>query len=235
MNPSRSLHLAAWVAYAVVGILHLGSLVSDLGALQRATQPLFAPLLLVALLSAAPRLSRSTRFVVLGLLSAWAGDTLGQLAPAAVQQLAVIFFLITLICYSIAMAPLWRRSRDGLRMALAIPYGAVVVGLFLACADGAGSSLPLFAAYAVALATMAFLSAGGNAFTWTGGTLFLVSSSVLAMEWFLPGAAIAYSTVWVMVTYIVGQALIIGGIVLLLPERRWTAHAPGAALVIVES
>jgi uncharacterized membrane protein YhhN len=110
-----------------------------------------------------------------------------------------------------------------------------VIGLFVACADGAGPLLPVVAAYALALATMAFLSAGGNGLTWTGGTLFLLSSSLLGMDWFLPGASIAFSTELVMLTYLVGHALLIAGMVRAMPRHRWSVAAPGAALVILES
>ncbi|WP_010533677.1 lysoplasmalogenase family protein [Brachybacterium squillarum] len=235
MSPSRSAVTALWVAYAVIGVTHLGAILGDLAVLQRTTQMMLAPVLLAALLTAAPRLTRITTFMAIGLISATAGDSLSQVAPEAVQQISAEFFLLAIICYSVALMPLWRTNRDPLRLALAIPYGAVVIGLFLACADGAGPLLPLVAAYAIALATMAFLSSGGNGMTWTGGTLFLLSSSVLAMTWFLPGASIGYSTVWVMFTYIVGQAMLVGGVIQLLPERRWELQPEEPpVLVIVE-
>src|SRR5699024_2856315 len=84
--------------------------------------------------AAAPRLSRTTPLLGGGLRWAWAGDTLGQLLPGAVQTATVAGFLGALIFYAAALAPLWARSRDAMRIALAIPYGAVVVGLFVACA-----------------------------------------------------------------------------------------------------
>lgn len=235
MPPIRSVHLALWGAYALTAALNVGGVLAEADMLKRLTQPLFAPLLLAVLLTAASHRSRTTSFLVAGLLCAWAGDTLGQLLPQAVQLVTVLGFLGALVFYSLALAPLWARSRDAMRIALAIPYGAVVVGLFVACADGAGSLLVVVAAYALALAAMAFLSAGGNGLTWTGGTLFLLSSSLLAMDWFLPGASIAYSTALVMLTYTVGHGLLIAGMIRLMPRHRWTACSPGAALVIVES
>lgn len=233
--PIRSVHLALWGAYALTVLVHLGAVLAEAEAVRRATQPLFAPLLMALLLTAVPHRSRTALLLMGGLLCAWTGDTVGQLVPDLAQAVTVGGFLGTLILYSAALAPLWVRSRDALRIALAIPYGGVVIGLFVACADGAGPLLPAVAAYAVALATMAFLSAGGNGLTWCGGTLFLLSSSMLAMDWFLPGASIAFSTELVMLTYTVGQALLIGGMIALLPRHRWTVRSPGAALVIVEN
>ncbi|ASK66313.1 hypothetical protein CFK39_11330 [Brachybacterium avium] len=234
MPPIRSLHLALWAAYALAAAVNIGAVLTDADMLRRLSQPLFAPLLLAVLLTAAPHRSRTTTLLIGGLLCAWAGDTLGQLLPQSAQLVTAAGFLGALIFYAAALAPLWLRTRDGMRIALAIPYGAVVVGLFVACADGAGSLLPVVAAYAVALAVMAFLSAGGNGLTWSGGTLFLLSSSLLAMDWFLPGASIAFSTELVMITYTVGHALLVAGMIRLMPRRRWSACAPGAALVIVE-
>lgn len=235
MPPIRSVHLLLWALYALTVIVHIGAVMMDADLAQRLTQPLFAPLLMVVLLTAAPHRSRTTTLLMGGLLCAWAGDSLGQLIPQGAQLIAVAGFLAALAFYSAALAPLWARSWDAMRIALAIPYGAVVVGLFVACADGAGPLLGVVAAYAVALAVMAFLSAGGNGLTWSGGTLFLLSSSLLAMDWFLPGASIALSTELVMLTYTVGHALLIGGMVRLMPRRRWTVCAPGASLVVVES
>lgn len=234
--PSKlSVHLALWAAYALTVLAHLGALLAGAGGLQRLTQPLFAPLLMAILLSAAPRRTRTTTLLTAGLVCAWGADSLGQLLPGHAHLVTVAGFLGMLICYCAALAPRWARSRDPMRIALAIPYGGVVIGLFVACADGAGPLLPMVAVYAIALAAMAFLAAGGNGLTWTGGTLFLVSSSLLAMDWFLPGASIAFSTELVMLTYTVGQALLIAGMIQAMPQRRWTARAPGgAALVIVE-
>lgn len=236
MPPFRTVHLALWVVYALTVVVHLGTLLTGAEPLQRVSQALFAPILIALLVTAVPRHTRTSTLMLIGLLFTWAGDGLSQLAPESVQLISVLCFLVALLCYSAALAPLWNRRRDPLRIALAIPYGGVVIGLFVACADGAGPLLPAVAAYAIALATMAFLSAGGNGLTWTGGTLFLLSSSMLAMSWFLPGASIAYSAVWVMATYTVGHALLIAGMIRAMPAHRWTpAYRAGAALVIVEN
>lgn len=223
-----------WALYALVAMTHLASMLGGAELLQRATQPMLAPVLLAAVLTAAPRLNRATMLIVLALLCAWVGDTLGQVAPGAMREISVVSFGLALICYAVVLAPLMIRRRDPLRLALAIPYAGVVIGLFVACADGAGPMLPLVGLYALAVAVMAYLSAGGNALTWMGGTLFLLSSSLMAMDWFLPGAAIAHSTVWVMASYMLGQALIVAGLIRTMPAHRWSEPCPGSALVIVE-
>jgi hypothetical protein len=55
------------------------------------------------------------------------------------------------------------------------------------------------------------------------------------MDWFLPGASIDFSTELVMLTYLVGHALLIAGLIRAMPQHRWSVAAPGAALVILES
>lgn len=231
----RSFNRLMWGLYVLTAVVHIGALLQQVDSLARATQPLFAPLLLGALLTAVPMRSRTVSLLSLGLLCAWAGDTLGQVGPQHMQTISALGFLGALTCYALALWPLWLRSRDPLRIMLAIPYGAVVIALFVACADGAGPLLPLVVLYAVALTAMAFLSVGGNAWTWMGGTLFLLSSSLLGMDWFLPGATIAYSTELVMLTYTVGHGLLIAGMIRTLPGRSDGRHcSSGAALVIVE-
>ncbi|MGY5764215.1 lysoplasmalogenase family protein [Brachybacterium sp. DNPG3] len=235
MPSSRTVHTTLWVAYALTALIHVGAIVGGADLLRNSSQTLFAPLLLGILLTAAPRITRSVALLSAGLVCSFIGDTAGQITGAnGAQAVTVLSFLVTLACYAAAMLPVWLRRRDPMRMALAIPYGAVVIGLFVACRDGAAGMLPLVALYAVVLASAAFLAAGINTLTWTGGTLFLLSSSVLAIEWFLPGAALSFSALLVMITYVSAQALLIAGMVRAMPRHRWSAHRPVSSLVIVE-
>src|SRR5699024_7505566 len=189
--PIRTAHATRWVAYALTALIHLGALLAEAELLQRSTQTLFGPLLIGELLTAVPRMSRTVVLILVGLGCATLGDTLSQLNPGAVQQIAAACFLLALFFYAATLLPLWNRNRDPMRIALAIPYGGVVIGLFVALADNAGGMLPLVAAYAVPLATMAFLAAGGNSLTWTDGTLFLLSSAQLVIGKFMPEGPMA--------------------------------------------
>lgn len=234
MPPKRVPQLVLWGTYALVVLIHLGSLVTGTEMVQRVTQPMFGLLLMAIVLVTSQLRHRTVALVTVGLFFAWLGDTLPPFLPNGLRPGAVVMFLVALVLYCVALAPLWARNREPLRLALAIPYAGVVLGLFVACADGAGEMAPLVALYAIVLATMAFLSSGVNVLTWIGGTLFLLSSSLLAMDWFLPGAAILFSTVWVMLTYALGQAFLVAGILRTVPTRECAVPALGAELVIVE-
>ena len=207
MPSPRLAQLTLWAVYALVVAVHLGALLTESSLTQRVTQPLFAPLLIAILLVSAPSRHRTTVLLTAGLFFAWLGDTMPPFLPQVLRPAAVVLFLVALVLYCVALLPLWARNREPLRLALAIPYAGVVIGLFVACADGADEMTLLVAAYATVLATM---------------------------DWFLPGAAIMYSTVWVMLTYALGQALLVAGILRIIPSREHTMQPVGAELVIVE-
>lgn len=237
MSRSRTVVLTAWAAYAVVAAVHLIAMALGADGISRITQPLISPLLLFILLFSARRADRTTVLTAGALLCSWMGDLLPPFVPQLDSRLLpTASFLASLILFSLALAPLWMRNRDPLRYAMAIPYGGIVVGLFLAFARGAGQMLPLLLTYAVMLALMAFLAAGVNTLTWTGGTLFMLSNALLGMVWFLPGAWLPNSAVAVMATYFLGQALLTAGII----QARRASTEPDTvtgpvSLVIVES
>lgn len=231
---SRRTHAAAWAVYIVAAVLHMIALVTNTGALALATKALLAPALIVAVLSALSLTQRMAKRLTFALALAFLADIAPGFTPWAHGATSVLF-LLALVVYAATLAPYWLRELDGLHLLLAIPYGGVVIGLFLACAGGAGSLLPLLVVYALVLAAVAFLSAGVNPLTWIGGTLLLLSSSVLGMSWFLPGAWIPESDLWVMGSYIAGNALLVLGLLRTVPARRWAPQpSSGASLVIIE-
>lgn len=231
----QDLQRVAWIAFALTAIVQLVALWTGLGTVAAATQPLIAPLLLVVLISRTRTSSRTLVLTVVALVLSWCGDTFPKLDPGESRMLAAGLFLAALIVYCVALGPLWWRSRDRYRMLLAIPYGGVVIGLFLACVDGVGPMLPIAVLYALALATTAFFAAGVNSAAWVGGALFLMSSSILAMSWFLPGAWIPHASFFVMLAYIGGQGFLVLGIGQALAETEPAPTHAGATLVILES
>lgn len=200
-------------------------------------KPVAMASLLTAFVAAVRRWSPCLVLTGMGIVLSWVGDTLPAASPDSAQLTTALAFVAALVAYSAALLPLWLRGRDGLRLLLAVPYAGVVVGLFLACAEGAGHLWPAMLVYAIALAATAFLAAGVNGLTWIGGTLFLVSSSVLGIAWFLPGAWVPHAELWVMASYYAAQILLVMGIVrarAAAPAEVDTPGFGGATLLIVE-
>lgn len=222
MPRSQLVHHAAWAVFGVLVTVHVIAMATGAHGVTEVTQPMASPLLLLALLSASARADRTTVLVAGALLCSWCGDLLPLLVPLAEPRLIpAASFLGALVFFCLALAPLWARTRDRMKLVLAIPYGAIVVGLYAAFTKGAAELMPILAPYAVLLALMAFLAAGVNALTWMGGTLFMASNALLGMLWFLPGAWMPHSDEWVMATYFVGQAFLVAGFIRTFPERRW--------------
>lgn len=271
MRGRRRVQQAAWIAYAIVAVTHMGALAADLVALAAWTKALAIPMLLVVVLAApmgrpqafgshdvpapgthillrssatGPRTLCADRLrllMALALVAASLGDSSALLAPGHQMPWLAGFFFVAMLLYIACLAPLWLRAVDLLRVLMIVPYAVILTGLCIICADRVGAWVPLMAAYAVALATVATLSAGVNALTWTGGTLFLLSSSQLAMVWFLPDAAFPGSELVVMLTYYVGHALLVEGLLATMPvlaRRRVEAPSdpllPGAHLIVSE-
>jgi hypothetical protein len=232
VRASRAINIGAWALFAVLTAAHLACLFIDLDGVAEVTQPLLMPTLMLAVVTAS-RLHDRTSLLLLGALGlSWLGDLVPGHTPRP-QAWTSAFFLGAMVLYSVTLFPLWIRSRDALKLLMAVPYAGVVIGLFIACAEGASGLLPLVLLYAVILAATAFLAAGVNAFTWMGGTLFLASSSLLGVSWFLPGAAIPYADAWVMLTYLLGQGLLVLGLLRTVPERRWEPACTGGSSVMV--
>ena len=177
-----------------------------------------------------PSAARLHTITVLALVAASVGDSSALLLPEHQEPMLAGFFFLAMLLYAVAFAPTWWANLDGLRLLLVVPYGGILVGLGIVCADRIGPLMPLMGGYAAALAAVATLSAGVNARTWTGGTLFLLSSSQLAMVWFLPSAAFPGAEIVVMLTYYVGHGLLVAGILQALPtpvkNRAGSARGP---------
>lgn len=234
MNTSRALNTAAWTFYVLAVAVHMTALAVGAEMVQSISQPLLMPALLVVLLSAVPLAGRTVGLLIGVLTFAWLGDLLPQFTTWP-EAATVTFFLVALVLYVVLLAPLWARNRDAFTMMLAVPYAGVVIGLFIACADGAGPLLPLVLLYAIMLALVAFFSAGVNTWTWVGGTLLLASSSVLGISWFLPGAWFPRAELWVMSCYLLAQPLLLIGALRTIPVRRWDPQVRGGSLVVIET
>lgn len=204
------LTLVAISAFLVTVIIHLlGQLFSPHAVITEATQVLLmaflAPVLWVS--TNAPR-SRFVKIALLALFFSWLGDTLPRFLDGDAGFLAMIAgFLLAQICYMIAFWPY--RDRSILkRPVLIAPYVAVAIGLVALCADGAGSLLLPVILYAAVIVGMAILATGLGAYATVGAIIFLVSDALIALRAFADFTLPAHGFI-VMLTYVLGQSLLI--------------------------
>lgn len=235
--PRTLIGIAAWVGFGLFAAANLYGLMAEQTGLCRIAQPLAAAFLLLAFVASVRTWSTTTVLATVGVALAWIGDTLPPHLPVDTRLGSALAFGLAMVAYAAALWPLWLQVRDSLRMLMAVPYAGVVIGLYIACFDGAGDLAVPVLLYAVALAAMAFLAAGVNSLTWVGGTLFLLSSSVLGMSWFLSGAWVPHHEVWIMASYFLGHAFLLAGILRAAPRAPEASALPasgGATLVIVD-
>jgi uncharacterized membrane protein YhhN len=211
----------------VTSAVHLGALLTSSTRLADVSQWFLMPLLaawVLAATSGRPR-GRLARLTLAALAASWLGDTAPDLVPSSSSFLVMVgFFLCAQLCYAAAFWPFRARSvvgsphpgssaRPRWRPAGAVAYGGALVALVAACAPGTGSLLVPTVVYGVCLVAMAALATGVNGRVALGGAIFLVSDSLIALHAFTSWYAVPQHGFWVMLTYVVGQALIATGVV----------------------
>lgn len=196
-------------AYLVVGAVHV--LAQLLGHRPTAdlTQLLVMPLLAVALLAgtSTPR-PRLVRWVLLGLLFSWLGDSVPRLLAGDAAFLAMVgCFLLAQLVYAGAFWPLRERSLLH-RPVVLLPYLAAAIAIILLCAPGAGLLLPAIVVYAGAIVVMAVLATGLGRLGGIGAAVFVLSDALIALNAFGVLTLPAHGA-WVMVTYLAAQLMLV--------------------------
>ncbi len=212
------------VAAAVV---HLGAHLAAAARLTEVSQWFLMPLLAAWVVAATTGRSRDriVRLTLAALVASWLGDTVPDLVPSGASFLAMVgFFLCAQACYIAAFWPFRSRSvlgslraastgRRRARATATVAYVVVFIALVAACAPGTGSLLVPTIVYGLCLVSMAALATGVNGRVALGGAIFLVSDSLIALQAFTSWYALHQHGFWVMLTYVVGQALIASGVV----------------------
>ncbi|UNK72050.1 lysoplasmalogenase [Microbacterium sp. H1-D42] len=205
----RPLDVAVWVPYVVLAIVHVATLALN-SPLAGPTKLTLMPLLAVPVLAAAPRLRPRVTVVLLlaALLFSWLGDGAGTFFPGGPElPLMLLFFGIAHIAYIV----LFLRYTPVRRMPWwALIYAAWWVAMLVFLGPHTGGLFFAVAAYGLVLAGTAATSARGNPVIAWGGAFFLLSDSILAFRLFLEGTP-AWTSPAVMLTYTLGQGLIIAG------------------------
>lgn len=208
----------ALLPYAAGSALHV-VLLAISSPLAGPTKLLLMPLLAIPVLVS---FVRSTQRAALALAAAaivfaWLGDSAGVLFPAAPEvPLMLAFFGLAHLAYIALFARfLARRRMPWWALAYAVWWVAMLVGV----GPHTGALFLAVAAYGLVLGTTAAMSTRCHALVAIGGVFFLASDTLLALRLFLPDSLASWSSPTIMLTYTIGQGLIIAGTLITLRER----------------
>lgn len=221
MPHRASISPLAWsfLPFIIVSVAHVGLLATG-NPLAGPTKLLLMPLLAVPVVIAASRLRPRSAMILLlaALLFSWLGDSVGALFPTAPElPLMLGFFGIAHLAYIALFArhlaqrpfPWW-----------ALVYAAWWIGMLVMLGPHTGGLLIAVAVYGLVLAGTAAFSARCHPLIATGGAFFLTSDTILAFRLFLPDSLPAWSNPAIMLTYTLGQGLIVAGALIALKKRN---------------
>lgn len=209
---SRTAARAWLIAYLVLSVANIIGVLLDARGLVVITKPFLMPVLLAFFVACLDGLEhRLATWVKAALVFSWVGDLFLMGQGRVFFILGVVAFLGAQICYIVGFRPYAALGPLRRRPWLVLPYllyGAGLLALMLP--DLGGLAVPI-AIYAGALVTMAVLATGVSPTTAAGAVFFLLSDSLIAMTRLtdlLPESA----GLLIMPTYVVGQLLIVVGV-----------------------
>ena len=207
--------MPALAALVVVTLIHLGvQAAAPGGVLADITQVLLMPLLLWFLVTTTPRpQSLLVRLTVVALVLSWLGDTLPRFVADGSELgflLMLGAFLLAQLAYVAALTPFAGSSIARTRPVLVAPYAIALVVLLVVVTLGSGFRWQV-ALYGIAIMTMAVLATGLDRVATIGAIVFVVSDALIAVRAFAD-VELPLHGVWVMLTYVVGQTLLVAAI-----------------------
>lgn len=214
----RLLDILAWVPYMVLSVVHVSAIALD-SPLAPPTKLWLMPLLALPVAAAAPRLRPRAVVALLlaALLFSWLGDSAGAFFPTLPElPLMLGFFGIAHIGYIVLFL---RFARIRRLPWWTLAYVAWWVGMLSILGPHTGGLFPAVAAYGLVLAGTAATAARCHPIVTIGGAFFLASDSILAFRLFLPEALPGWMSPAVMITYTIGQGLIVWGVLHTLARR----------------
>ncbi|MFK4852311.1 lysoplasmalogenase family protein [Microbacterium sp. ZW T6_19] len=200
----------AFAPYIILSAAHV-ILLAVHSPLAGPTKLALMPLLAIPVLVSARRLKpRSvTVLLLVALLFSWLGDGAGAFFPALPElPLMLGFFGVAHVAYIVLFARHLSRRR--------MPWWALIyvlwwIAMVIVIGPHSGDLLVAVAVYGLVLAGTAAFSTRCHPLVAVGGAFFLTSDSILAFRLFLPDALPEWSSPAVMLTYTVGQGLIVAG------------------------
>lgn len=215
--PSRTLLPWAFVPYIAMSIVHVAALAID-SDIAAPTKLWLMPLLAIPVLVSL-RLRPVLAIVLLlaAIVLSWLGDGAGAFFPAGPElPLMLLFFGLAHIAYIVLFARVLRVRR--------MPWWTLVyvawwIAMIAVLGPHTGALLPAVAAYGIVLGGTAAFAARCHPLVVTGGVFFLLSDTILAFRLFLSEAMPAWTSPLVMLTYTLGQGLIVAGALIALRKR----------------
>lgn len=217
----------AFAFFVITSVLHLlGELLYN-QPLQTFTKPLLIPLLtLYFLTSVRFQFSRFNTAVSIGLFFSFLGDTLLLFADrqANLFIFGLLSFLVTHFCYLFAFSgyPGARRGQVIRHPWLVLPFLLFLIGYHALLLSSIPPELyfPVIF-YSVAIITMSLsvlnlrqlISTPAFVVLFSGALLFVASDSILAFHKFQHQVQIPYVGFLIMLTYLLGQYLIVKGVI----------------------
>jgi len=208
----------AFVPYAVASVIHVALLAIDSPA-AGPTKLLLMPLLMIPVLVSLRRITARAALALLSLaiVFSWLGDGAGIFFPAAPEvPLMLLFFGVAHLAYIALFARHLARRR---MPRWALIYAGWWVAMLLGLGPHTGGLLLAVATYGVVLGATAAFSTRCHPLVATGGIFFLASDTLLALRLFLPDSLPSWSSPAIMLTYTIGQGLIIAGSLITLRKR----------------
>lgn len=216
----RTDNLLAWsfLPYIVMSIVHVAALATR-SELAEPTKLWLIPLLALPVIVSL-RIRRVFAIVLLlaAMVFSWLGDGAGAFFPAGAElPLMLLFFGLAHIAYIV----LFLRVLHVRRMPWwALVYAAWWIAMLAVLGPHTGTLFVAVAAYGLLLGGTAAFSTRCHALVVWGGVFFLISDTVLAFRLFVPDAMPQWTSPLVMLTYALGQGLIVAGALVTLRARR---------------
>lgn len=218
----------AFTPYALVTIVHLVAITLGEGGIVAATKPLLMPALLLGLVLGLPaRRSRLLLWGALALVFSWLGDVLLQNPGDIGFLLGMGAFGLAHVAYlALYLGPLRTRRVPWWGILLGLVWWGGMVGILAA---NLGGLLVPVALYGLVLGAAAVCALATRPIVAVGALVFLVSDTLLALDRFLPGFAFPAIDFSIMLTYCLGQGLIIAGVIAVARVRAGYADAGALA------
>lgn len=208
----------SFLPFVVISIIHVTALAVS-SALAGPTKLWLMPLLaLPVLVSLRLRPASALVLLLAAIVLSWWGDGAGAFFPSGPElPLMLLFFGLAHIAYIVLFAHTLREKK---MPRWPLVYAAWWIAMLIVLAPHTGTLLPAVAAYGAVLGGTAVFASRCHPLIVVGSVFFLISDTVLAFRLFLPDAMPAWTSPLVMLTYTLGQGLIVAGALVALRKRN---------------